>query len=482
MRKSTINKILGVSAVLLAVLGLLSNISPVRADVAPPESPPGVIILPGSDTTEVRMQSEVVTMRLSSGGNNSEKAATTAAFVMRNVGSTEETIEVRFPLSYGEALYYSNLYPEINDFKVEVDGLPVSSTRTTSIAESNGQTIPWAAFPVRFPVGKDVNIVVTYTTLGFGYPPFLTFRYILETGAGWKDTIGSGDIIFQLPYEASPQNVILNSESGFSKVTTGAPQFSGNEVRWHFSDLEPTAEQNFSVDVVSSDSWKKILTERQNTSKNPKDGEAWGRLGKAIKEAIRFERGYLRQDEGGVSLFAEAVQAYEKSLNLLPDDALWHYGFADLLWSHYYFNTYLAGASDYSELTRTVSELKTSLQLDPNYQGSKDLAQFISGNMPWAISNGDQGYQYILLTVTPTAAPATETPVPEITMTEITQTAVAPEATALPSVTQELPAVVVNTPAPVAPSTPVTAKNPLCGSIFILPMLLGFFWYVSKHK
>jgi len=51
------------------------------------------------------------------------------------------------------------------------------------------------------------------TTLGFGYPPHIIFRYILETGAGWKDTIGSGEIVVVLPYEASLENIVFDEYS-----------------------------------------------------------------------------------------------------------------------------------------------------------------------------------------------------------------------------------------------------------------------------
>ncbi|MEI7846856.1 MAG: hypothetical protein WCK35_13730 [Chloroflexota bacterium] len=464
-------------AFLLALFGLILVATPVYADVAPPESPPGVIISPGSET-QVQMVSEVVTMTLAASENT---AKTKAAFVMRNSGTQEENIDVQFPLTYGEALYYTNLYPEISDFKVMVAGSPVAAKRIYSTDDRSGKEIPWASFPVTFPPGQDVNIVVTYTAQGFGYEPFLTFRYILETGAGWKDTIGSGDIIFQLPYPASSQNVIIDPESGFAKAA-GAPVFSGNEVRWHFSALEPTPLENFQIDLVSSSYWKKIISERKITSENAKDGEAWGRLGKAIKESIRFQKGYFRQDVGGIELYDEALQAYQNSVTLLPKDALWHYGFADLLWSHYYFGDFSANSEDYTELTRIGVELQSSLALNPNYQGSKDLAEWIAGSMPWAIGKKDNGYDFLILTATPTAIPATEAATVEQTPQPLETQAIAqPTLTVFPTkVPKPTLAVSENPTAAISPA-PV-AKNPICGSILILPLLLGFLWFVSKQK
>jgi tetratricopeptide (TPR) repeat protein len=71
--------------------------------------------------------------------------------------------------------------------------------------------------------------------------------------------------------------------------------------------------------------------------KNPNDGEAWGRLAKAYKEVVKMPKGYLREDPAGIELYALSKDAYEKCLALLPNDPLWHYGYADLLWAHYYF-------------------------------------------------------------------------------------------------------------------------------------------------
>ena len=74
----------------------------------------------------------------------------------------------------------------------------------------------------------------------------LAFKYILETGAGWKDTIGSADLVVRLPYEANEYHVIFGSNTGFSETSPGAA-IVGNELRWHYEDLEPAWEDNFEV-------------------------------------------------------------------------------------------------------------------------------------------------------------------------------------------------------------------------------------------
>ena len=420
------------------------------------------------------MVSEVVTLALLPGSDTPARALTTADFVMRNLGSADENIQVRFPLTFGEALFSQGTYPEINDFKVQVDGTPVNTARITTDDPNSGTKIPWASFTVKFPVGKDVRISASYTAQGFGYDPILSFRYILETGAGWKSTIGSGDIIVRLPYPASQQNILSDTGSGFAQAA-GVPSFTGNEARWHFENLEPTSNENFEVRMISPAYWNKILAARQNTEKSPLDGEAWGQLGKAIKEAIRNPKGDLREDEGGQQLFLEASQAYDKSVSILPKDSQWHYGYADLLWSHYQFGVYYKGSQNYTEVTRLAVEIQTALKLNPGYQEAKDLASMVSGTLPWALSEAGNGYDFLILTATPTYVP--ETPTPEATVAVAPSLAVTPVIPTMPAGETTIPKP-GSTPIPGVPA----AKNPLCASALILPVLLSLFWLFSKKR
>src|SRR5262245_41705287 len=104
--------------------------------------------------------------------------------------------------------YYS--YPtDIEDFKIWVSGQAVATITISGQLPSSKENIHWAAFPVLFPPGQDVTIEVSYVTRPTGYPPAARFGYLLETGDGWRDTIGSADIIARLPYPASEENVLL---------------------------------------------------------------------------------------------------------------------------------------------------------------------------------------------------------------------------------------------------------------------------------
>ncbi len=470
------------SAFVLALLFSLLSPSSARADVAPPEQPPGTNIVPGTESTQVRMLAETVTMTVLAkpAGKRIGQAKTEAVFMMRNLGAAEEKMEVRFPLTFwnNESDGFGN-FPEIPDIQIKVDGKIISTHRTESDYVNPGGGIafsraPWAAFDVTFPPGKDVIITVTYTANGYGYEPYFALRYILETGAGWNGTIGSADIIVKLPYEANPKNVMLEETTGFSDTTPGA-RFIGSEVRWHFEDFEPTAESNIEVSLVQPSLWQKVLDETAKVTKNPQDGEAWGRLGKAYKEIVRLPK-YYRIDSGGQDAYQLSVQAYEKAVMLLPKDALWHYGFADLLWTHYYIYQFVGtDARDFSELTRAANEIRQSLALDLKNQNAKELASWMASQYPWAVSETDKGYDFLILTATPTFAPPTFTSLPEPSSTPEPSATLAPTAV---SVTEPPPG---RTPTP--EPTPVSPNIPFCGgTALLLPLFAGMLWFFSKRR
>jgi hypothetical protein len=221
---------------------------------------------------------------------------------------------------------------------------------------------------------------------------------------------------------------MLSGQTGYSSTTPGA-EISGSEVRWTFRDFEPGVENNLEVTIVQPAHWLRILQERQNVQSNPNDGEAWGRLGKACKEALYFRRD-MRDDPGGEQLYMEAKDAYQRSLELLPDDALWHLGSADLLWNHFLYREYWSGSPtlDYTELEMALRSLKRSLELQPNLERAQEMLDWIAGSVPEALSRQEDGYDYLLLTATPRPLAPTPSDTPQFTPT------LAPSETPTPSV------------------------------------------------
>jgi len=460
------------------VLILISAFQPqaVRADMAPPESPPGTNLVPGNESTQVRMAAETVTLTIFKDPADEREAIakTEAVFTMRNLGAQEEKMQARFPLSVfnGNGDGMGN-FPEIKSIAVKINGKTIQTKREMQPFFNNEMPsyherieIPWAVFDVTFPPAQDVTVEVVYTVNGFGYYPYEVFKYILETGAGWNGTIGVADIIVRFPYEVSEQNVWVNDVSGYTVPTSGRV-LSGNEVRWHFENLEPTSEDNIHITIVTPSLWEFVLKETDTVTKNPNDGEAWGKLAKAYKEILRQKHGELRTDSAGREMFELSRDAYEKCLALLPSDSLWHYGYADLLWAHYHFELYWAGQTDVEGILSTVlTELQTALALDPNNQQAKDLLSQISYAIPDAVRIDGSGFVLLGLTATPLPPTPyesypTESPASTPTME------IAP--TSQPAAT------------PLQESTP-EASNPVCGSAFILPALFGCAYVLKRKK
>lgn len=431
-----------------------------HADIAPPANPPGANIQPG-DLTQVRMVAETVLLDISSGSGTNPlgRAKVTATFTMRNLGSETERMAARFPVGASDG--YGSI-PEITDFTVTVNGSRVGTRKTTGEDPNYGfGSTRWAEFDITFPPGEDVIVVVTYTLQATGYYPIAYFSYILSTGADWQGTIGSADIIARFPYEISPQNVIFpESQVGWMDTTQGAT-INGSELRWHYDDLEPTQKNNILINIVSPDAWNKVLTEQANVEKNPNDGEAWGRLAMNYKKVSMTSKGYLRGDAGGEELYRLSVQAYEKCLALLPNDALWHAGYAELLHAHNIWQIV-----DQAEALRAVQEIHRALELSPNDPKIIEIAEsMIWGMEPLLQQNEDGTFDFLWLTATPT-------PQVEPTATDVPPTATLTPISATATVTPSDEATMAVPPTTAAPTETPKSTSPLCGSAALAPLAL----------
>lgn len=394
--------------IVLVVLVLAFPLS-ARADVAPPAGPPGANPGPGWEPTQVRMIDETVLIDVfgTTPAGSPGRARITADFTMRNLGTQAESMAVRFPISGNDG--FSN-YPEVQDIQVLVDGEKVPTRRIEGPSQSWGdELVPWAEFDVTFPPGEDLPLRVAYTLDGTGEKSLVSFYYILATGAGWKDTIGSADLIVRLPYTASAENIFLEGTTGWSGTTPGGV-ISGTEIRWHHDDLEPTSNENLEVTVVLPDYWTNVLEAREKVAQEPNDGEAWGQLGKAYKDVIAMRRG-VRMDPGGKALFPLTVEAYENAVDLVPDEALWHAGLADLLANYAYFAA-LDGVDTRAEALRAMQEIHTALEIAPRDGRVAEIAEQIYWTYSDAIESKDGAYTFLWLTATPTLPVAAAVPPP----------------------------------------------------------------------
>lgn len=141
------------------------------ADIAPPEQPRGGTI--GSTAqTLVRMQAEQVVLTVEERSapqtavhsSNWIVAHVDAHFQMRNLGNTEETLQVRFPLQTVDGLDAFRA-DDIQDFQVEAGGVQLQTKVITQPMRLNPSSDPirWAAFTITFPVKQDLDVHVRYT-------------------------------------------------------------------------------------------------------------------------------------------------------------------------------------------------------------------------------------------------------------------------------------------------------------------------------
>jgi tetratricopeptide (TPR) repeat protein len=239
----------------------------------------------------------------------------------------------------------------------------------------------------------------------------------------------------------------------------------GQEIHWRFEELEPDQSNDFAVALVMPSAWQNVLKERAVLDANPNDGEAWGRLGKLYKEMFFFRRGF-RQDAGGQDVYRMSLEAYEKAVTLLPEDALWHAGYADLLAVHSYY-AIQEGQDARSEMLRSMQEIQLAQELSPNEPKVREIAEKIYFLFPDAIEQLESGYDYLWLTATPPASTPTFVP---------SESAVIPTGTASPPSTATVVPAEKATPAPASES----AARPLCASALLAP--LGMFWLARRKK
>jgi len=273
--------------------------------------------------------------------------------------------------------------------------------------------------------------------------------------------------------------VFIDASPGWGSTTPGM-QISANELRWAFEDFEPQQENNISVAMVMPSAWMKVLVERQNVVRNPQDGEAWGRLAKLYKEMSRLRHGDTRPDPGGEELFQLSREAYQKAVTLLPEDALWHAGYADLLFEHYFWIENWQPQK--SGLIEALKELDIAVQLRPFDPYIINLVEEVSYTLPEAVNGQGEEVVFLWLTVTPTLYP---TEIPLATQTPpITPTLVQPSVTPTHSVSATSPPVTVtaeavevadNEPSQASEEDSSKSRFPLCSSA-ILPLLVVVFW------
>ncbi|MCE1255014.1 MAG: hypothetical protein LWX83_15890 [Anaerolineae bacterium] len=352
-------KIIQFLGFILTGLLFLLPVKPVRADIAPPAGAPGSSIIPGQNT-RVRMLAENVLMVLKPGPSGTYVAEVSADFAMKNMGENDEKMMVRFPLEDVSGIGDGFLgHPTVKNFKVQVNRQSVAVNNTREPYQDNSPAIAWANFEAAFPRGKEVFIKVTYTTdLQSDNHP--TLKYIIGTGSGWHQSIGSATLTVRLPYAAGPAN------TGWYQPAD--PILIGKEVRWHWYDYEPNQNEVVELSLVNPIFWNRILELEAQTGNEPDNINAAVKLSQLYINAASEKHGCMDNNAAG-SLAEIAIQ---QALALHPSDVNLHLQLAEV----YQWQLDCQDATSLSNRDRLEAlkaEIQTVLQLAPNNQRAIEI-------------------------------------------------------------------------------------------------------------
>jgi hypothetical protein len=271
--------------------------------------------------------------------------------------------------------HVGEVVPRIENFQVIVDGeqLVYDVSELSNPQGAELPALPWASFPITFPAGGEVKIHVTYTV--WAQPDIsgvgMQLYYIFQTGAGWSGPIGKADLVLNLPYPASVETIGAMPEGG---------TISDYQVRWTWQNLEPGAQDNFSIWLLSQERWKELETAKIQVTDDPENGEAWLKLATTYQYLWEMltKRGPVRP--GFSETYQQlGVQAALRAAHLLPDNVWPHYILAML------YSAALPQNPSPPALQPVWDEMDKMKELDP------DLAQGLEPNvydvLEWVLYN-----------------------------------------------------------------------------------------------
>lgn len=390
----------------LCLFTILSGAKPVAADAAPPEMAPGSDLEAGQ-MTKVRMAEEVVIFDLTK-LNNLENpfVPVSATFIMFNDGKEDEEMMVRFPLGCinDDDTKITKFEARTNNNSLPVkysQGKPVLIPLPPLYRENHScDTMDWAEFPVKFPSQKKTILKITYELNVINISASGAFGYILETGSGWNGDIEKGTFIVRLPYKATEENISCKWDS----TIPFTPEYTGNEAKWKFKNLEPTSKNNLIFTAVYPEEWQKVIDAFKTTRQSPKSAEGYIQLGDAYR-AVSFDfHGWM------IDHFVDkSIDAYKKASSIDPYLADPHSKIADILWTQQW-DRLLGDDPDTHFLEPILKELSIAFALDPENGNAKTVWDEINSKGKFALPPIDPS-ELPKYTATPTQIPV-DTPEP----------------------------------------------------------------------
>lgn len=121
-------------------------------------------------------------------------------------------------------------------------------------------------------------------------------------------------------------------------------------------------------------------------------------------------------DSLGQERYQQSKAAYERATTLLPNDADWHYGFAELLCWNAGWNNFDVNSNE-AAWEECVTQIKYTLDINPSHEKTKELIDYFE--FSGMIDFSGQQPDYLILTHQATVTQVFET---VVTLTSATNT------------------------------------------------------------
>jgi hypothetical protein len=195
--------------------------------------------------TQVEMLSEKIDIEV-----QGEYSLVRCEFLFRNT-EDRETITVGFP-AYGTLTPTEDRVAfeddqKLYDFKTYVDGQEAKTVIKEGLKEEGNNKgslyyANWHVWEMTFDKGQERKVVSTYRIKNaYDSMGGKTIKYILDTGATWKNNIGYGKVSVHFDQKMDPQNWSIMGYQGYENHPNVTVKVypENNQIIWEFFDLEP---------------------------------------------------------------------------------------------------------------------------------------------------------------------------------------------------------------------------------------------------